>query len=178
MPANIDDIRHHFATLSDEALLGTEPGDLTESARLCFEEEIARRGLGEPGSGDRGSGDAVAAAEGASEDGAEDLVTVATYTVYDEANLALGLLRSAEIPCGLKNRDASLGVFELMLIVPASFEEAALEVLGSEMISDEELAAQAEAAGLIADQEVSEEVSEEDSDEGSEDESEDASDED
>ena len=62
-------------------------------------------------------------------------------------NLARGLLQSAEIPSRVENPLAVMGGMELRLIVPAAFEEHALEVLGAE-ISDEDLAAQAEAAGI------------------------------
>jgi hypothetical protein len=75
---------------------------------------------------------------------ADEPITLATYTVYDEANLARGLLQSAGIPCALKSAQATLGVYEILLIVPASMEQDALEVLASD-ISDEDLAAQAEA---------------------------------
>jgi hypothetical protein len=44
-----------------------------------------------------------------------------------------------------------LGGFQLRLLVPAAFEADALEVLESQ-ISDEELAAQAEAAGTMEDE--------------------------
>jgi hypothetical protein len=46
----------------------------------------------------------------------------------------------------LANEYVSLGGFQLRLMVPAAYEEQALEILATE-ISDEELAAQAEAAG-------------------------------
>ncbi|MDQ1469809.1 MAG: putative prokaryotic signal transducing protein, partial [Bryobacterales bacterium] len=74
----------------------------------------------------------------------EALVSVGSFTIVDEARLARGLLKDAGIPCGLANEKSALGALHLM--VPESHVEAALEVLGGE-ISEEELAAQAEAAG-------------------------------
>jgi hypothetical protein len=61
--------------------------------------------------------------------------------------MARGLLESASIPSQIKNELAAVGGFEASLLVPASFEEQAIETLESQ-ISDEELAAQAEAAGV------------------------------
>lgn len=40
-----DDLRRHYASLSDEALLDLDPDDLTEVARRCHDEELRRRRL-------------------------------------------------------------------------------------------------------------------------------------
>ncbi len=136
------DFRQHYELLSDEALLEINAEDLVDVARQCLEEEIANRGLH------------VAAADVAEEVAAEPVageeepgeVMIATFTNGDELNLARGLLQIAEIPSRVDNPLAVMGGMELRLFVPAAFEEHALEVLAAE-ISEEELAAQAEAAG-------------------------------
>ncbi len=136
------DFRQHYELLSDEALLEINAEDLVDVARQCLEEEIANRGLN------------VAAAESPEEVAAEPVageeepgeVMIATFTNGDELNLARGLLQIAEIPSRVDNPLAVMGGMELRLFVPAAFEEHALEVLAAE-ISEEELAAQAEAAG-------------------------------
>jgi hypothetical protein len=76
----------------------------------------------------------------------DELVLLATFISGDEVNLVRGLLEGAGIPSRVINPLAALGGVELRLLVPASFEEQALEVLAGQ-ISDEELVAQAEAAG-------------------------------
>jgi hypothetical protein len=144
MNISADDFRKHFALLSDEALLETNPGDLVALARTCLDEEIASRGLNAAGGETE-----TEAVEGVVEtepdkDEEEGLVSIASYTVADEARMARGLLQIAEIPAFLANESAALGALHLM--VPASMVAAALEVLSEEM-SEEELAAQAEAAG-------------------------------
>jgi hypothetical protein len=152
---SLEDFRRHFEILSDKALMETNREDLVESAKTCFDEEVSRRGLKLPAS----------AAEAAEQPAPEpvnpddELVLIATYTIYDEANLARGLLESASIPFHLANEYVALGGFQLRLMVPAAYEEQALEILESE-ISDEELAAQAEAAGL-PEEPTEEEVNEE-----------------
>jgi hypothetical protein len=143
MEVSLDDFRRHFELLSDAALLDTNREELVESARECFDEEVTRRGLNSP-SGEEAA--AEAAAQPANP--GEELVVIATYSIPDEANLARGLLQSAEIPYHLENELAPLGGFQLRLLVPAAFEQEALEVLAAE-ISEEELAAQAEAAGVM-----------------------------
>jgi hypothetical protein len=140
---NLDDFRRHFAILSDEALLATGQEDLVDAARTCLEEELSRRGL-KPAGQSAVETEEAPAPEPVNPD--DELVEIATYSVAEEANLARGLLESAGIPLHLANEYVSLGGFQLRLMVPAAYEEQALEILATE-ISDEELAAQAEAAG-------------------------------
>jgi hypothetical protein len=136
------DFRQHYELLSDEALLEINAEDLVDVARQCLEEEIASRGLN-AAAADVPEEIAATPAVGEEDPGE---VLIATFTNGDELNLARGLLQVAEIPSRVENPLAVMGGMELRLIVPAAFEEHALEVLAAE-ISDEELAAQAEAAG-------------------------------
>ncbi len=142
MEISLDDFRRHFELLSDETLLATNREELVASARPVYDEEVARRGLNAPAAEETAEplpGEVLPAEN-------EELVLIASYNIPDEANLARGLLQSAEIPFLLQNDYVALGGIELRLLVPAQYEEHALEILQSE-ISDEELAAQAEAAG-------------------------------
>jgi hypothetical protein len=136
-----EDFRRHFGMLSDDALLATRREDLVSSAQECYDEELSRRGLSSeaPVATAEDAGSEPAASSG------DEPVSIATFTVAEQANLARGLLQSASIPSHLANEYAGLGGFQLRLMVPAAFMEQALEILGTE-ISDEELAAQAEAA--------------------------------
>ncbi len=126
--------------------LETNPEDLVDVARQCFEEEVARRGLDVGADTPVGGDDARPQSHDAEE------VLIATFTSGDELNLARGLLQSASIPSRVENPLALVAGMELRLIVPAEFEEQALEVLGAE-ISEDELAAQAEAAGEFEERE-------------------------
>ncbi len=151
MLATPEDFQRHFEILSDEALLETNRDELVEMAREVYDAEIARRGLG-PEEGEE------LAPEGELEPthAAEEMVLIATFGFPEEANMARGLLESAAIPSQIKNELAAVGGFEASLLVPASFEEQAIEILESQ-ISDEELAAQAEAAGIPDEEFVEEE---------------------
>jgi hypothetical protein len=144
MNTSIEDFRRHFDMLSDEALLATSRDDLTDTARLCYDEEVTRRGLNAPES----AAEEGAAAHQASGD---EEVIVATYAFAEEASLALGLLRSAGIPARIATEYVAMGPSDFRLMVPADSEEHALEILGDE-ISEEDLAAQAEAAGMPEDE--------------------------
>ena len=141
-----DDFRRHYESLSDEALLEINAGELVALARTCHEGEVARRGLGdvalEEEAADAGAetpGDGVAAEE--------ELVCIVEYDYLDEADLARGLLEAAEIKASLESEP---GVVRLM--VPAGMAEQALQMLAAPL-SDDELAAQAEAAGSEEDTE-------------------------
>jgi hypothetical protein len=140
-----DDFRRVYDSLNDEALLAVKRDELVEVAQQCYDIELARRGLAGPHAA---ADPAPASAEPAS----PELVEVATFTDVDDARLARDLLESAEIPSYLAT-DAKLpgnmsvpGGFRLS--VSPSLLEQAREVLDTQ-VSDEELAAQAEAAGEI-----------------------------
>jgi hypothetical protein len=143
MNVSAEDFRRHFELLSDSALLATNRADLIEGAQSCYDEEMERRGLalGTP------------VEEAPVEKSAEEIgmVEIATYMVAEEASLARGLLESAEIPSKI-DVNYTLGPVVLRLLVPEDMVEQALEVLESE-ISEEELAAQAEAAGIVEEEE-------------------------
>ena len=122
-------------------------------ARTCHAEEVARRGLAEGPPQDEDSAESLPAAVAAPQ---EELICIVEYDYADEADLAHGLLNAAEIPAVLESEP---GVVRLM--VPATLAEQALRMLAAPL-SDEELAAQAEAAGLEGEQ--AEEELEEDPD--------------
>jgi hypothetical protein len=142
---NRDDFRRHFGLLSDEALLSTNRDDLVEVARACYDEEVERRGLSTPAEAEDDEAASEVAEHGV--EPANELVVIATYNIPEEASLARGLLESAGIPYQLDNEFAALGGLQLRLWVPKSLEAEAVEILEME-ISDDDLAAQAEAAGL------------------------------
>jgi len=138
------DFRKHFELLSDAALLETNREDLVDMAKQCFDEEVSRRGLDVMDDSPETAGQA----REPQASGGDELVLIATFTSGDEVNLVRGLLQMAAIPSHVKNPLGSLAGIEFRLMVPAAFEEQALEVLEMQ-ISDEELAAQAEAAGML-----------------------------
>jgi len=133
-----DELRRYYADLSDLALLDLDPDELTPVARACYDEEFSKRGLTlESGEEEP----AVPSESDTGPPGDEEMVCVAEYDYVDEADLAKGLLAGAEIPA-IIDRDASM----VRLMVPPDMAEQALLLL-TVPLSDEELAAQAEAAG-------------------------------
>jgi hypothetical protein len=157
MNITTDDFRRHFELLSDSALLSTNRDDLTEAAQVCYDEEVARRGLNDSPS-DADTEDPAdtqpgrSSADKASAVNEDTEIAIATFTYGEEANLALGLLQSAAIPARIATQYVAMGPADFHVMIPASFEEHALEVLDFE-ISEEDLAAQAEAAGIAEEEE-------------------------
>jgi hypothetical protein len=133
-----EEVRRRYAELSDEGLLSINREDLTELAQQYYDTEVAERGL-HPESPNH----VEESADG-------ELVLVDTFLSLEEANLGRALLRSADIPAYLENELTSkwTGAGGLRLMVPTSFLEQAKEILETR-ISDEDLLAQAEAAGPI-----------------------------
>jgi hypothetical protein len=147
----LDSNRAHFlsyyADLSDEALQSIKREDLVEAARECLDQELASRNL--PSSLDPERAQSASLDDAAPE---VDLVPLDTYEIPEEAKLARALLESADIPCYLTYA-RTLGTTSLWtnapgltLMVPAALLDEAREILSTQ-ISDDELSAQAEAAG-------------------------------
>jgi len=143
MKATADDFHRAYSQLSDEALQALNREELTDDAREVYDEELASRGLasGEP------------EAEAAAAPGEADLVEIARFDNTDELELARSLLKSADIPSFLSSDPAVPGIFRAtraawheLYVRPEDADEA-LAVLESE-ISEDELAEQAEAAGI------------------------------
>jgi hypothetical protein len=133
------ELRQQYESLSDEALLAMNRADLVDLAQQIYDEELESRGLGLPAAVESESGKLPKSESG------EEMVEAAVYDSRSEARLAKSFLLSAEISCELENEFA-LDDAPLRLLVPASLLDQALDVLSAE-ISEEELAAQAEAAG-------------------------------
>jgi PhnB protein len=147
MKVSVHDIRQQYADLSDEGLLEMDRQDLVEVARMCYDEELARRGLKVRTPGRATPERAAAVARRAPEpsepepqapeplDDDEELAVAETYDSREAARLARELLRTNGIR-------ARLGADGLEVLVPESTQEAAQAVLIAE-ISDETLASAA-----------------------------------
>src|ERR1039458_9723121 len=87
MKVSMEDFRRQYAGLSDEALLDVDRQDLVELARVCYDEELARRQLKTP------------APEHAPEPHgeSEEFAVAETYESQEDARLARELLRAAGI---------------------------------------------------------------------------------
>jgi hypothetical protein len=149
--ADIAYLRKHYASLSDEALLEVDRGELTEVAQQCYADELKERHLTAPvdpdedddptlhydgegfeGEADEDSDDACACTFGVAPDG----------TPSTRALDAKVILQHAGIPCRLalhklEVEDGEEAPSESWLMVASPLVMAARSVLDKEMFNDE-----------------------------------------
>ncbi len=120
MQIDLDYLRRHYASLSNEAFRAVNRSELVEAAQRCYDEEVARR------QADRGvAAEATEAAEpeeiageddaesgdGDDADWIEDAACVGTFDAYPgndapaEADTARQVLREAGVPCRISVED-------------------------------------------------------------------------
>lgn len=136
MPA--DEFRKYYAGLSEEGLREIDSRDLTETARACYEEELAKRGL--------------TIEDGAPKLQPEPLMRDAGWVALDtfnpeEIELVRALLEAEEIPTDMDptpSENYPPQAAGSVLFVPEQFLARAREVLAAD-VSEEELIAEAEA---------------------------------
>jgi hypothetical protein len=152
MQVTTEDLRRHYASLSDEALQEIDPGELTEAARQCFEREIENRGLAEAAEPLPDS--AAAALEDdfdvdVEPDWLEHAACPCSYTASPgsnhapEAARAHDALVAAGVPCYLllvspdpANED-SQRFDEYRVLVPESLNLKAISILDREIFNPE-----------------------------------------
>jgi hypothetical protein len=145
MQVDPEEFRRRFDGLSDDALLEVNPDELVEVAQDLYYAELERRGLLEE------EEEIEASQEEPTPDTPPEgeLVLAAEFGSAQEAAFGRSLLKSADIPV-YSHSDFSgiLGATEeeAKIYVPSSYLEQAKEILATPL-SDEDLAAQAEAAG-------------------------------
>jgi hypothetical protein len=134
-----EELRRVYAEMSDDGLLSINRNDLTELAQQYYDAEMRGRSL-----------QSESSKHVEENPPQEELVVVEMFLSHEEAALGRALLRSADIPAYLENELTSTwtGIGGLRLMVPSSHVEETREILETR-ISDDELAAQAEAADPI-----------------------------
>jgi len=133
-----DEFRRHYQSLSEEGLRDIDRADLTETARACYDEELAGRGL----SIERAPPPQIELPP------EEEFAWVPLGTfIADEIELIRALLDAEKIPTTMEPPAAGnyppLAAGSI-LSVPEPLLSRAREILAAE-ISDEELIAEAEA---------------------------------
>jgi hypothetical protein len=139
MQLNPDELRQQYDRLSDEALLEVVREDLVDMARDIYDAELSQRGLTRPVE--------EAAPPEPEPEAAAGLVVLAEFASFIDASLAQAALTSAGIPSSIKETGPyGSAAGQPTILVPRESLEDARAVLDSPL-SDDELAAQAEAAG-------------------------------
>ncbi len=147
---DLEDLREHYASLTDEELLAFDRDALVDAARQCFDEELARRGLtdGKPADHleDWGSANGAAFDPDAEPEWLETAACACSYMslpgndAASDADTALAALQSAGIPCRIviseEPPDAnSAAQVEYRVMVPGSLNLEATSLLDREIFN-------------------------------------------
>ena len=140
MAVDINYLRRHYASLSDEALLEVDRGELVAAAQECYDSELKSRGLGANGQ---------PAASGAPPDWFDEAAEVFSRVDHPgaaqapEVEAARQALEDAGIPCHLEfaampeeagqSRHASQ---ERRLLVPSQLNLHAMNVIDRDIFND------------------------------------------
>jgi hypothetical protein len=153
MPVDIEYLRQHYASLSDEALEDIDPTDLVEAARACYNEELKRRNLAlvdiEPDKPDMEAG--TFETPETEEDWLEEATIVFSMadrmngTAPESATTARDALDAAGIPCRLdlvelpreEPSTAPPPTHEWHLLVPGEFNQWASSVLDRDLFNED-----------------------------------------
>ncbi len=133
------DLRRHYASLSDEALLDINREDLTAVAQRCYDEEVASRQIAPPGDQATALDDAGTEVEA---DWLESAACACSFGPQDTSDLgqACGILETADVPYQVNPRDQedSQGQrYQIQdVMVPAPWLLLALSVLDKEMFNE------------------------------------------
>ena len=159
MQIDLDAIRQHYASLSDEELLHMSRADLTEAARQCYDEEFSRRGLKDrPKPGRIARHESVARenttgvfADEDESDWLEDAACACSFASGPEgagaaeAENARQVLEEAGIPCQISVEDVDSDSRpdgapprrEYRVMVPGALNMIATSVLDKEIFNEE-----------------------------------------
>lgn len=160
MQIDPEEFRRRFDDLSDDALLEVDRDQLVDAAQEIYDAELERRGLLEDTEESEGSEEETAPEDGSPNSPQDEMVLAAECGSMQEVQFARSLLRSAGIPTYVQTDFSGVlaaTVEDTRVYVPASYLEQAQEILATPL-SDEELEAQAEAAGSDEEQEEPEEA--------------------
>lgn len=138
-----ENLRKHYASLSDEALLAIDRGGLTENAQTCYDEELAERGLFP------GADDVPLVDGGPQPEWLEDAFCVCSFAaspgVYaaPDAAKACEALEAAGIPCHISAHEihdpqnAAAPRREFRVMVPGGFNLEATSILDQKLFNPE-----------------------------------------
>ncbi len=151
MQIDLDRLRQHYGSLSDDELLSLDRDELVEAAQKCFDEEVARRGLAEPDEAEAEPGKAGyrgrAFDASAEPDWLEDAACACSFasqpggSAHTDAENARTALEDAGIPCDLSMVEIAPSTgdqpaqYEYRVMVPAALNLKATSILDQEVFN-------------------------------------------
>jgi hypothetical protein len=145
MQITTDELRKHYASLSDEELREIDPADLTEIARQCYEEEVTTRRVAPAGDDE----EEIAVEPEVEPDWLETAACVCTFRDVPRASLARDALMASGVPCRLSEAEPDAEGREYQVMAPAGLHFKAKTVLDVQIFNaQEEEGVRAHLAGL------------------------------
>jgi hypothetical protein len=149
MAVDIEYLRQHYASLSDEALAAINRRDLVEAARTCYDDELRRRDLTDSVAADQSDEDVELEAGEQDEDWLHEAAIVYSNSVYSasapapDAAAARDALEAEGIPCELelvelKEEEPSSGPqpsHQWRLLVPGQLNMQATSILDRDLFN-------------------------------------------
>jgi hypothetical protein len=146
---DLESLRRHYSSLSDEELLALNRDDLIEVAQKCWEEEVERRGLHELRASDAASDDQAGEAKTSFEgdldpDWLQEAVCACSFAGDpggSPASDAVKVLDDAGIPCEVTTVEVSSALgrhpaeYEYRVMVPAALNLKASSILDKEIFN-------------------------------------------
>ena len=151
MQINLDDLREHYQSLTDDELIEIERSDLTEAAQRCYDEEVARRGLHngeEPAPQPELEEEPEPLDTDADPDWLQDAAIACSYTsvpggtAATDADHARDVLQEAGIPCQISVTESDPNNVdgprfpEFRVMVPGALNLKATSVLDKEIFNE------------------------------------------
>jgi hypothetical protein len=138
-----EEFRRHYASLSDEALLDVDPGDLTEVALKCYDEELAARGLNAPEELEGYDEPGDAESEEIEEDWLAEATCACSFASHPsspaagDAGRAREILEANGVPSHVHFEQIDSANQQYQVMVPAGLNLKAVSVLDREIFNPE-----------------------------------------
>jgi hypothetical protein len=148
MKLNVDDIRRHYGSLSDEALHAIDRTELVEIAQQCYDQELAQRAplkkiRATPVHRDEEEEEADGALESGTPDWIAEAACVCAFrnAVPDAVNARV-ILENDGVPCYVEFRETEPDVTppprsEYCVLVPGGLNLRAMSVLDKEIFNEQ-----------------------------------------
>ena len=131
MQIDLEELKRHYAMLSDEGLLEIEPADLTDAALACYEDELASRNLLEEAQSHTAVEHVDPTAQSATPIEDQSGI-VGTFQYPSELAEGRDVLQQAGIPYTIHSEN-----YQYQLVVPPAFREKAMQLLRQEVFDPE-----------------------------------------
>ena len=151
MRIDVESLRRHYGSLSDDELLAVERDELTDSAQKCFDEEVERRGLDEAqeseAAPDEDAYEVATPTDGVDPDWLQDAACACSFvsqpggSAASDAENAREVLQDAGIPCQAFTVEVAASTgdrpaqYEYRVMVPGALNLKATSILDKELFN-------------------------------------------